>query len=187
MSTSNDFAASAQALAASVLASANDPADALRLLIKLADFTPVPLPSTAPIGMAIQTAQTASGDLFRRAAVVALARASATYQPSSYNDAIRVRDTVFDLLADEALIAADQGEDATYEALRALQMAVVQDLTARGANLATIETYNLQRALPAIVLAQRLYRDAARADELTLQADPIHPAFMPGQFQALSR
>lgn len=180
------FATAAQALAASVLNSAADPADAVRLLEQLANFTPAVITSTAPIGAAIATMADACGDLFRRAAVVALARASTTYQPTSYNDAAALRTTVCALLDAEILIAADQGEDDVYASLRALRVAVSNDLTARGADLATVTRYQLAASLPSLVVAQRLYRDPARAGELVRRTNPVHPAFMPTHFQALS-
>jgi prophage DNA circulation protein len=41
--------------------------------------------------------------------------------------------------------------------------------------------------MPVLVLANRVYRDATRADELTTQIDPIHPAFCPKSFKALAQ
>lgn len=185
MSTPTDFAVAAQKLAATLLDSVTDPADALRLLASLAVFTPTPLPSNAPLGQSIAAMQNAAGDLFRRAAVVAMARASTSYQPASQDDAVAVRDQVCALLDAEIVHAADQGSDATYAALRALRIAVIQDLDARGAKLPAIVTIKTSNPLPALALAQRLYRDPGRADELTMQADSIHPAFMPVRFKAL--
>jgi prophage DNA circulation protein len=63
----------------------------------------------------------------------------------------------------------------------------VQDLTVRATSLAALTTVSLGAALPAPVLAQRLYRDSTRADELLQAVDPVHPAFMPMSFQALAR
>jgi prophage DNA circulation protein len=41
--------------------------------------------------------------------------------------------------------------------------------------------------MPALSLAQRLYQDAGRSDELVAEAVPIHPAFMPSRCRALAR
>jgi prophage DNA circulation protein len=186
MSTTSDFAAAAQGLAAALLGATVNPADAVRLLSSLADFTPNGATSSAPVGIAMATMQKASGDLFRRAAVVALARASATYQPFSADDAAGLRDVVCGLLDKEIMLAGDQGQDATFNALRAVRAAVAHDLSARGAALAGIVTVESNQPVPAPVLAQRLYRDAARADELVTQANSPHPAFMPTNFKALA-
>jgi prophage DNA circulation protein len=180
------FAAAAQGVAASVLAAAADPADGVRLLAGLADFTPPVLPALDPIGAAMADAQDATGDLFRRATVVSMARASASYQPASHDDAFALMDRVTALLDLEITIAGDQGEDGSYNALNALRLAVVRDLTARGASLAPIASFMTAVPLPAMALALRFYRDAGRADQLVKQVDPIHPAFMPVSFKALA-
>lgn len=186
MSGVTDFATAAQALAAALLAATTDPADAIRMLSTLGQFTPnEPVPASG-VGAAMQTMQSGCGDLFRRAAVVALCRASATYQPASLDDATAVRTQIVTLLDAEILVAGNQGEDATFNALRSLRAAVVQDLTSRGSGLAALTTVKTQAAVPATVLAQRLYRDADRAGELVSQGNPVHPAFMPTAFKALS-
>lgn len=187
MSSPNDFAAAAQALAAALAASAVDPADALRLLTSLAGFTPTSPAPASPIGTAITTMQSATGDLFRRAAVVAMARASAIYRPSSADDADAVRTAVCAALDAEIGIAGDQFEDATYNALRGLRAAVSRDLGARGAGLASVAMLTSGTPLPALVLAQRTYRDPSRAGELVTQSDCVHPAFMPTSFKALTK
>lgn len=187
MSSSDNFAAAAQALAAAVASTTSDPADAIRLLQALGAYVTSGTTPASPIGVSMATMQVATGDLFRRAAVVALARASASYQPASANDAAAVRATVCGALDAEIIIAADQHADATYNALRVLRAAVSADLTKRGAGLPTIATFTTQASLPALALAQRNYRDAARADDLVTQSNCVHPAFMPLKFSALSQ
>ncbi|MGI4849552.1 MAG: hypothetical protein ACRYGK_15660 [Janthinobacterium lividum] len=53
--------------------------------------------------------------------------------------------------------------------------------------MATISTIRSVQPVPAPVLAQRVYRDPARADSLIGEADVKHPAFMPVSFKALSK
>jgi prophage DNA circulation protein len=185
-STSAAFVSVIQALAAALLAAAVNPADALRLLMSLADFTPSAPTPASQLGDAMATMQSATGNICRRTAVIALARAAQNYQPSSYNDAANVRTQVCALIDNEVTVAGDNGEDATLGALRSLRAAVIEDLTARGADLAQIETFTFKASLPALTLAQRLYRDPSRGDELVTQADPPHPSFMPVSFQALA-
>lgn len=186
ISTYADFTASVQQLAAALLAATVDPADGVRLLSELADFTPHAQTPASQQGQAMASIQTATGDLCRRAAVVAVAQAATTYQPSSYDDAADLRTAVCDLLDNEITIAGDEGQDSSYNALRTLRVAVVQDLTARGANLARIVTFTFPSVQPSLTLANRIYRDASREDQLITQVDPIHPAFMPNSFQALA-
>jgi prophage DNA circulation protein len=186
MSTPEDFAAAAQSLGVALLAAISDPADAVRMLSGLAQFDSTDPTATAVIEAGAVAMLGPVNDLFRRTAIIALARASASYQPSSYDDAANVRTLVCGLIDGAIQTAGNQGDDASYSALRALRVAVAQDLTARGANLAHITTVETSAQLPALVIAQRLYQDATRADELVTQANPIHPAFMPGKFKALS-
>ena len=84
-------------------------------------------------------------------------------------------------------MAGDQGADDVYNALRSLRTAVAADLEARGAGLPSTMTVASAVPPPALVLAQRLYRDSSRSDELVRQANCIHPAFMPTSFKALSK
>lgn len=180
------FATAAQGVASAVLAAAPAPADAIRLLTSLATFQPSAPTTTSVIGVGMATMQSACGDLFRRAAIGSAALAASQYQPTSADDAAAMRDALAALIDSEIEVAGNQGEDETYGALRSLRAAVVQDLNKRGAGLASIKTFSMKAGLPALVLAHRLYRDAGRADELVAQVDPIHPAFMPLAFRALS-
>lgn len=186
MSTAADYVSSAQALVATIVAAIVDPADAIATLQSLAGYLPTGPTSTAPIGVAMATMQSASGDALRRAALVGMARVSAAYQPTSYNDAAAMRTLLCGLLDAEILLAADQGEDQVYMMLRAVRAAVATDLTARGGSLAQVTAVTVAQPLPSLVLAQRLYQDADRADELVTEANPQHPAFMPISFQALA-
>jgi prophage DNA circulation protein len=181
------FVSSAQGVAASLLAATTDPADSVRVLGNLAVFAPSAPTPMSPVGTSMASIQTACGNLFRRAAVVSVARGSAKYQPSSYDDAAALRTTVTGLLDAEIEIAGNSGEDATYNALRSVRAAVVQDLTTRGANLAKLVTITTGQPVPALALAQREYRDGSRADELIAESNCVHPAFMPTSFRALAQ
>lgn len=86
----------------------------------------------------------------------------------------------------EELIAADAQDDATWSALKALRVQVSQDLMKRAAKLPDIVTIQRNAPLPALTLAQQLYADGTRSDDLVSRADPIHPAFMPTEFEVLS-
>ena len=186
MSSPSDLALAAQGLAAALSASAINAGDAMRLLTAMAAPTTPVIPLNTVISASMASMQNAMSDLFRRAAVVEIAIASSTYQPSSSNDAATVRLMVCTLLDNEILVAGNQGEDDVFSSLRALRAAVVADLNARGSGLASIQTFKLNASLPACVVAQRIYSDPSREDELVIQANPPHPAFMPTTFTALS-
>lgn len=184
--TASDYAAAAAGLASAVLAAAPAPDDAIRLLSDLSTYTNDSPTTSSTIGASMATAQEAATDLFRRSCISAVAQAAAQYQPTSSDDAAQMRDTVTALIDAEIVIAGDQGEDDTYSAMKSLRAAVVADLNARGGALAAIKTFQFPASLPALTLANRIYRDAGRADELVEQASPVHPAFMPRSFKALS-
>jgi prophage DNA circulation protein len=172
-------ATGAQALAAALLAACADPADAVRLFAGLAAFQATGLSAATTAGGAVQS-------LFAATTVVALAQAAQTYQPSSQTDAQSVLEQVTGLLDAQIMAAGNTFQDALFTALRALRVATVQDLQARGANLAPIVTVTEAANLPSLVISQQLYRDATRANQLEIQANPVHPLFMPTSFPALA-
>jgi prophage DNA circulation protein len=163
-----------------------NPSDQIRLLSVLAAFAPVIPASSASIGSAIATFQTAAAALIRRTACGALASASAAYQPTSYNDAIAVMIAVTGFIDTESISAADAGDTDSYLALRQMRAMVAQDLLTRGAVLPTLLQITRQVPIPSLVLAYELYGDATRSDDLISRADPVSPLFMPTNFQALS-
>lgn len=184
--TMDAFSSSALGLAAAVAAAAARPADGVRALVALSGYQPDVLVDPSRMGVSTATAQRAAADLYRRGAVAQLARVASTYRLDSTDDAQRLRATVLDALDTEIVAAADQGEDDAFAALRALRLEVVRDLNVRGASLPDLVTIASPVSQPVLVLAQRYYRDAARESEMVARARPIHPAFMPRTFEALS-
>ena len=181
------FIADLLALPEAVRLACAAPADALRLLTQLAKFQPSPFAAgTDAEGLHITALAISAAALFRRAAGISLARASADYQPTSQQDAEAVRDNVAGVLDCLEVEAGDRFEDASFAALDALRVAVVNDLTQRGASLAPVVTRNFAVNLPAAVMAWRLYSDATRADDLVTRNNPPHPAFMPTTVEALA-
>lgn len=166
---------------------AKNPADAVRIFSGLGAYTPDPVTTTGQTGSAAAIAQAATAALLRRAALGELSRAAVSYIPSSYDDAISVRNTVADALDAEILIAGDGGDDASFLALRDLRQTIVDALTATGSDLAALQNFQFGASQSSLALAQRLYQDASRSDELISEANPIHPAFMPPRFRALAR
>lgn len=181
------LAAAAVTLTQSLAATASDPADGVRLLSSLAQYQPADPTTDSQVGAAMGAVQSAMGALFRRAALAKLAEVTSTYQPSSSEDALAVRTSVAGLIADEMQVAGDAGDDNSYLALMSLRAAVISDLTTRGAQLAAMKDFAFRAPLNSLALAQRIYRDPARAAELVQQAQPVHPAFMPVDFTALSK
>lgn len=179
--TEANFADAVAALVAALGDACADPADALRLLTGLLTFEPVGTDAASDPGLAVSR-------LFRLSVTVELARTAAAYQPSSYDDAfarlVQITTAIDAAIED----AGDTGLDDLFTALRSLRVAVVEDLRVRGASLTHVRTFALPSPLPALTLAQRLYRDASRADELVGEAGDacISPLFMPTSLQALA-
>jgi prophage DNA circulation protein len=177
------YAASVGATAVSLVealgSACSDPADAIRLLGRLALFDPLRPEAATPMGVAY-------GNMVRRAAAAELVNASARYQPGSADEMISLVALLAPLMADIAETAADAGDDESFFALRGARAAVVRDLRARGATLASLRQWRMPTTLPSLALAQRCYRDPGRADQLTAQARPVHPLFMPSTFEALA-
>jgi prophage DNA circulation protein len=188
LSTASDnFAAASAALAQALAASASDPADAIRLLIPLASWVPPPIAGIGQIAAIAQTAQDAIADNLRCAACAALAAATQSYQPASYQDAQALRATVCGVLDAEATIAADAGRDATYAALRALRTTVSYDLAIRGANLARLVEVSTLVSMPSLAEAWTLYQDTPREPSIVASSGAPHPLFLPLSFPVLSR
>lgn len=175
------------AFVAAVAASANDPADAVRLVSGLVQYSPADVVIPGQIGASMSVVQVATAALLRRYALAQLAVTLSSYQPSSQQDAAAVLSNALDLYDSEIDVAGDAGDDDTFVALRQLRRAVYADLAARGADLATNATFSFNATLPSLVLAQRIYNDSTREPQLLQQIDPIHPAFCPIAFQALAK
>ncbi len=82
--------------------------------------------------------------------------------------------------------AADNHAPAVYQALIGAHAAAVRDLTTRARPLPNLVTYRFARVMTSHALAQRLYGDASRCDELRAENKIIAPAFCPPVGRALS-
>ena len=63
---------------------------------------------------------------------------------------------------------------------------MVADLNAQANRVAPVIQVNLSANLPALVLAQQLYGDARRADELIMRNDPANLGFTQTTIEALA-
>jgi prophage DNA circulation protein len=120
--------------------------------------------------------QAALSALVQRAAIVEACRAAAEIDFDSADEATTLRTELSDQLDLEMATAADD----SYQALVALRGALVRDLTDRGADLARLTVHTPTQTVPALVLAQQLYDDPARADEIVARNGVRHPGFVPG-------
>ncbi|MGO2959439.1 MAG: DNA circularization protein [Acetobacter sp.] len=180
------LAENAQAVAELVRTSLKDPGTQIVALLALAGFSVQPDSATAPIGAAIATGQSAMAALCQHMALASLALACESWQPTSSNEAERLRRLVADKLDTAATQAADAGHTDIWQALRSLRSALTTELSDRASQLPEQITVTRNEPVPALLLAQQLYADGTRSDDLIRRANPIHPAFMPTSFEALS-
>lgn len=82
--------------------------------------------------------------------------------------------------------AADNRDPTCYQALIAAHAAAVRDLMTRALSLPSVITYSFARVMTSHALANRLYGDASRCDELRQENKVIDPHFMPITGTALS-
>ena len=141
----------ARKIATALSSATNDPADAVRLLLPLCTWQPKPLFGGGPLAQAIAQTQAALVRNLHCAALAALAQASAAYRPISYQDALSLRSIVCAAIDAEATLAADAGDNATYDALRNLRVAVAIDLAYRGANLPALVNVETLVSMPSLV------------------------------------
>ena len=91
------------------------------------------------------------------------------------------------MLDAEATRCADQGRDASFQALRDLRAAVALDLATRGANLPALVEVTTLVSMPSLAEAWSLYQDTTREPDLVASAGAPHPLFLPLEFPALSK
>lgn len=163
--------------AQSVIDVCADPADAVTGLLHLSHFG---IDLTVP-GAVVMAARC------RRTALAALARVTRTVRLDSYTEARALLDVVRDAFECEITRAGDTADDLSFDALRETLAAVTDDIVRRGASLAPLRRVTLATSLPDAVVAQRLYRDGDRAEEILARARARHPLFLPTSILARSR
>src|ERR1043166_6417645 len=124
--------------------------------------------------------------LVQGASTAALAKLYAQTEFAAQDDADAARDQLTGLIDGLSLTAADAGDNDAYAAYQTLYRAAGDDLTERGKKLSGTVTYSFNAAMPALMLAWRLYGDAGRAGELIARNTAPHPLFMPAVVEALT-
>lgn len=137
-------------------------------------------PGDTPSRMIERANATALERLVTLAAAAEAVRATAGMAFESYDEAVAVRDDLAERLDLAAVAAADRGDDAGFGRLNALRLAMVRDVTRRGGSLARVYAYTPPATEPALVIAQRLYGDAGRADQIVARNGVRHPGFVTG-------
>jgi prophage DNA circulation protein len=140
-----------------------------------AEASPIAGVTPSRVQMAIN--QVSLIDLVRRLALAQLAQAVASSIYPTVAAAEAARDDVASRLDLEMQLTQD---DAVYQDMAALRVAVIQQVNATIATLPAISTITLPAAIPALVLAHRLYDDPSWDTDIIARNDVVHPGFVPG-------
>ena len=132
------------------------------------------IPSTTASRARQASNRTALTALFVTGASIAAAGAASGSEYDSQDAASAASRAICDQL-DQVSLAADDG---LYNALTDLRAAVVADLGSRP-GLPRIVNFVPAVEVPALVLAHRLYGDAARAEDIVARNRISHPGFVP--------
>ncbi|CTT02991.1 DNA circularization protein [Escherichia coli] len=117
----------------------------------------------------------------------AMTRAAADARPSSRDEAEAITQRVSVQLDTALVLAGDRAEDGMYGSLLAIRSSFLATMSDRASGLSELIQVTLAQPLPALTLANRLYQDATRADELVQEARVPHPAFMPVTMKVLRK
>lgn len=117
----------------------------------------------------------------------AMASAAVTANPGSSDEAATLSERVSAQI-DLALVSAgDRGDDDVYDALLSLRESFLSTMATLSQGLVELIEFRTASPLPALTLANRLYQDAGRADELIAGTAVPHPAFMPVKMKVLRK
>lgn len=115
----------------------------------------------------------------------AMAAAASESNPTSRDEAEQITRRVAEQLDAALLVAGDRSDDDLYSGLLLVRTSFLDTMATRSAGLSELMQFNSAQPLPALTLANRLYQDAGRADELIQESNVPHPAFMPTSMKVL--
>lgn len=117
----------------------------------------------------------------------AMASVAADSSPASTDEAEEIIQRVSVQLDAALVLAADRADDDMYNALLSVRSAFLSTMSDRSSGLSELIQVTTAQPLPALTLANRLYQDATRTDELVQEARVPHPAFMPTIMKVLRK
>lgn len=120
-------------------------------------------------------------------AASALSVVAGQSDPTNSTEAAGYQREVCESLDEAMTITGDLALDDIYLSLLNLREQVVIFFTDKGSESGRLSSYFLPSVLPSLNVANRLYQDANRSDELVMEIQPQHPAFMPVRFKALKK
>lgn len=167
----------------SIATRARKPFEALRLYRGLFDAGAVDVSTaTATREQYTQSAAALHG-IVATSAVIEACRTTSAADFASSDDALAERDALLDALEVRMEVTdpvtGTPIDDTLFNALRALRSALVDDMQIRGAKLPRVTYHTSAATLPALVVAYRVFGDAARAEEIVSRNKVRHPGFVP--------
>lgn len=99
----------------------------------------------------------------------------------------RVRKSSFPAFCYSEETTADAMDQMGYRAVVSLHAAVTNHFVVTALPLPRVLNYQFAHPFPSLVMAQKLYQDPSRADEMRDGNNVVHPAFMPPLGSALSK
>jgi hypothetical protein len=105
---------------------------------------------------------------------------------TSQNDAVNVMTVITGAFEQAKLANIDDYDSGIYQAVTALSGTIVRYLAQEELQLPKMVTYNVAAPMPSLYLAQLIYQDASRADEISDENGVINPMFCPTSLQVLS-
>jgi prophage DNA circulation protein len=117
--------------------------------------------------------------LVEGAATVAVVSIYAQTDFASTQAAAQARTQIATMLEAVGIAAYNAGQVDLYRAWSGLESLSIADMVARAQGLPTLASYAERRALPDVVIAQRLYQDGTQGDALAALNNAVHPLFMP--------
>ncbi len=163
---------------ATAVNSVTGPIDRSALFLKLYAFNPGPPPPATTPNRVIERANfDGAVNLVRRFAITHAAESTQTQTFISYDDAIRAREAVTDVIDEHVEAVTDE----TFAAFVDLRGAVVEAVPGADTDLPRIQSYTPPAVLPSLVLAHRLYGNLDREEDLILRNGLRHPGFVPAE------
>lgn len=135
------------------------------------------IPDTTPQRVREKSNRDSLAGLFRQVIVSEAVRMTVDSQFESYDSALAAREKLADLIDAQADAATD---DDIFKALMTMRADLTRAVPGDGNSRARIVTYTPNITLPALVVAQELYGDASRADDIAARNHLRYPGFILG-------
>jgi len=127
--------------------------------------------------------------IYRSALVMTLAEMSKIITRTKFGTQTRIQNMIIymrDAYDAAKATGINEVDVLVYQTLNAMGGALMNHLGRTELQLPRQVTYTSGLPMPSLYLANRIYADASRSDELEAQNDVVHPAFMPRIIRCLS-